>query len=783
MKTYDGSSSVELLELKRSGREFRYAPKEKIRIIEVLNFPVLGKLTALRFIEWVIKNPGGVISLPTGKTPEFFIKWVKRILDKWDTKEIQSLLNEYGIDTSKRPDMKSLSFVQIDEFYPMDSQQHNSFNYYVREFYIKGFGLSHDKALLIDSTSLGIPPGKSMDKIFPNGIVDLSLRVRQTRTELESLQRDAINRVDKFCMDYESRIRELGGIGFFLGGIGPDGHIAFNVKGSSFYSVTRLTGTNYETQAAAATDLGGIEVSRSRLVITIGLATITYNPEATAIIIAAGDAKARIVMQAVEENKNPQFPASVLQDLQHSCFYLTKGAASLLTERRFINLTQMEKFDDETADEIVISLLLQKNKLLTELTEADFKSNPSASELLHRNDTTYSDLVASTRKRLIEKIEKGVQPVSKSRFFHTEPHHDDIMLGYLPYLYHLVRDPSNTHIFANLTSGFTAVSNPYFLSIIRKLRHYLKNDDFLELYAQDYFNPLDKAKRAEDMYLFLDGSAARLHEQKDEAEARRMLRNFIEVYGTSDIIALKLRAQNLEEYLTTQYPGAKDPPDIQMLKGMIREWEVELLWAYFGIEPSAIHPLRLGFYQGDIFSEEPEMNRDVLPILDLMKKIKPNIVTVAFDPEGSGPDTHYKVLMAVAEALKMYEKESGDSAIRVWGYRNVWYRFKPSEADIIVPVSLNTLSLMHTAFMNCFGSQSAASFPSYEHDGPFSELAQKIYVEQYQMITTCLGKEYFQEHSHPRLRAARGFIYLKDMNLSDFYQKVRELRKVTEAIG
>jgi glucosamine-6-phosphate deaminase len=782
VKLYDGNSSVEMLELKRSGKEFKYAPAEKIRIIEVDNFPVLGKLTALRFIEWVIKNPGGVISLPTGKTPEFFIKWVRRILGKWDTKDIQSLLNEYGIDASKRPDMKSLSFVQIDEFYPMDSQQHNSFNYYVREFYIKGFGLSPEKALLIDSTSLGLPTGKTMDKIFPNGVVDLSLRVRQTRTELESLQHDAINRVDKFCMEYESKIREMGGIGFFLGGIGPDGHIAFNVRGSSFYSVTRLTGTNYETQAAAATDLGGIEVSRSRLVITIGLATITFNPSATALIIAAGDAKARIVMQAVEEDKNAQFPATVMQDLKHSCFYLTKGAASLLTERRFINLKQLDKFDIETSDEIVISLSLKNNKLLNELTDQDFRNNPSAAELLKRNGISFSDLVIGTRQRLIEKIENGLKPVSGSRFFHTEPHHDDIMLGYLPYLYHLVRDPGNTHIFANLTSGFTAVSNPYFLSIIRKLLFYLKNDMFLELYSEDYFNPFDKAKRAEDMYLFLDGSAARLQEQKDEAEARRMLRNFIEVYGTSDIIALRLRAHNLEEYLIAQYPGAKDPPDIQMLKGMIREWEVELLWAYFGIEPSAIHPLRLGFYQGDIFSEEPELHRDVFPILDLMQKIKPNIVTVAFDPEGSGPDTHYKVLMAVAEALKMFEKESGDSNIRVWGYRNVWYRFKPSEADIIVPVSLNTLSLMHTAFMNCFGSQSAASFPSYEHDGPFSELAQKIYVEQYLMISTCLGKEYFQKHSHPRLRAARGFIYLKDMDLIAFYQKVRELKKVTEAI-
>ncbi|MCX6144623.1 MAG: hypothetical protein NTZ35_15550, partial [Ignavibacteriales bacterium] len=69
-RTYDGASSVETAELKRSGWEFRYAPTEKIRIIEVDNFPLLGKLTAFRFIEWVQKNPGGVVSLPTGKTPE-----------------------------------------------------------------------------------------------------------------------------------------------------------------------------------------------------------------------------------------------------------------------------------------------------------------------------------------------------------------------------------------------------------------------------------------------------------------------------------------------------------------------------------------------------------------------------------------------------------------------------------------------------------------------------------------------------------------------------------------
>ena len=39
------------------------------------------------------------------------------------------------------------------------------------------------------------------------------------------------------------------------------------------------------------------------------------------------------------------------------------------------------------------------------------------------------------------------------------------------------------------------------------------------------------------------------------------------------------------------------------------------------------------------------------------------------------------------------------------------------------------LSVMHNAFMSTFVSQRDASFPSYEYDGPFSELARRVQVE------------------------------------------------------
>jgi len=155
-------------------------------------------------------------------------------------------------------------------------------------------------------------------------------------------------------------------------------------------------------------------------------------------------------------------------------------------------------------------------------------------------------------------------------------------------------------------------------------------------------------------------------------------------------------------------------------------------------------------------------------------------VSVALDPEASGPDTHYKTLQAVTEALKIHQARTGRSDIRVWGYRNVWYRFHPCEANIFIPVSLNMFALQDNSFKNSFLSQKDASFPSYEYDGPFSELARKIQVEQYQALKTCLGRSFFYEHPSALMRAARGFAFIKEMDLAEFQRQARSLMRYTE---
>ncbi|MBD3184460.1 glucosamine-6-phosphate deaminase [Candidatus Poribacteria bacterium] len=775
-------SRVERNILEKSDQELIYPPMEKMGSIIVDNFPALGKLTALKLLEWVQYNPGGVISLPTGKTPEYFIKWVTYYLKNWDNDETRADMEQNGLDPTIKPDMKSLHFVQIDEFYPIPPTQHNSFYYYVNKFYIEGFGLDPDKALLIDCSKIGLPEGKDLDEVWPDSEVDILLRYNQAHTDQEKIQKTALQAIDQWCYDYEQQIRKLGGIGFFLGGIGPDGHIAFNVTGSDHNSTTRLTQMNYETQAAAATDLGGIEVAQKRLVITIGISTITYNPDCTAIIIAAGEAKAKVVHDAIQKKPHIRYPATALHQLTNARFYITQGAAKKLEERQYQSLSVQDDFSDEKIEKIIVDIALKQKKRVTELQQADMIEDCFGSILLDKPDKGLPYLVSEVENSLMQKLRAGSKARSETVFLHTAPHHDDIMLGYLPYAVRNIRDASNTHIFAYMTSGFTSVTNKYALSLVKKLQYFLDTKAFNELIDEEYFRPTNVNGQNRDLWQYLDGVAANNTLMKDEGEARRLLRNMMEIFEEEDVDNLKHRIVELINYFETQYPGRKDLPYIQQLKGMIREWEADCLWGYLGFDSQSVKHLRLGFYKGEIFTEEPKPERDIPPVLKLLKEYNPHVVTVALDPEASGPDTHYKVLQAVSEALRSYEEETGRSDIEIWGYRNVWYRFHPSEANIYVPVSLNMFAVLQNAFLNAFGSQKEASFPSHECDGPFSILSQEIQVDQYQKLKICLGRQFFNEHETPLIRATRGFVFLRSMGLKEFYSHARELRRTTENI-
>ena len=763
-------SGVEQAYLCNPKHEYISPASEHVGTIVVKNFPALGMLAALRFLEWVIENPDGVVALPTGKTPEYFIHWVRFLLSNWQEKKAQSTLTQYGITAKRAPSLHDIRFVQIDDFYPIDSNQKNSFHYYVQQFYMQGFGFDTQKALLINANAIGLAAGETLETVWPQYHVDLSLRERAARNFIEERQQRLLSAVDQFCNDYEARIRDMGGIGFFLGGIGPDGHVAFNVRGSSHYSTTRLCGTNYETQAAAATDLGGIEVARNRLVITVGLATITFNPHCVAIIIASGEAKADIVNRAICASATVAIPASALRILHNARFYVTAGAAKHLEERNYLRRKANPALLKRDSARIITELALHCQKKITALTAEDFSCNDSAKLLA---DTLQNDVRACTNELVQSyhaRLTDSLTLPSGHTFLHTAPHHDDIMLGYIPYLTRLMRDQTNTHYFNYLTSGFTAVTNNNLLMHVKIAQDFIASHDiFQPLEHTSYFDYQNTTFRDRDVLEHLDGVAAHDTVQANFGTARRFLRNLNELHQARSKSQFRHELEVIETYLHSAYPGMKDTPDIQRLKGMIREWEADLLWGFFGFNTQSVIHSRLGFYKGDIFTEQPEQDRDIAPILNTLHTLRPTIISVALDPEGSGPDTHYKVLQAITAALKQYQQESERDNIEVWGYRNVWYRYQPFEANKFIPVSLMSMAVMKHTFNESFLSQADASFPSYEFDGPFSAVAQKVQVEQYSELFTLLGRAFFYQNHDSRIRSTRGIIFLKKMNLDEFY--------------
>ena len=152
------------------------------------------------------------------------------------------------------------------------------------------------------------------------------------------------------------------------------------------------------------------------------------------------------------------------------------------------------------------------------------------------------------------------------------------------------------------------------------------------------------------------------------------------------------------------------------------------------------------------------------------------------DPQGSGPDTHYKVLQAIAKAVEAWNKEEDLSKLRIVGYRNVWFKYNPWDVEVITPVSLNALATLNSSFAECYVTQVNASFPSYQLDGKFSELTQTIWFKQHRQIQYLLGKNYFYQNDSPLLRATHGMIFHRDLNVEQFLEEAFRMEKTLEGI-
>ncbi len=154
------------------------------------------------------------------------------------------------------------------------------------------------------------------------------------------------------------------------------------------------------------------------------------------------------------------------------------------------------------------------------------------------------------------------------------------MLGIFPCIIHQLRSASNKFHFAVLTSGFTAVTNHLLQGLLEDTLKLIRRGKIEMLRYPDFFMEGYKFKFDKDVNHYLNKIAANDEKGKLRGICHRLTRVMVQIYKVSSEKELVEQIEKNIELLKSSYSGEKNPPDIQKLKGMLREFEEELVWAH-----------------------------------------------------------------------------------------------------------------------------------------------------------------------------------------------------------
>lgn len=134
--------------------------------------------------------------------------------------------------------------------------------------------------------------------------------------------------LDEECARYEELIRQAGGVDLFLGGIGPDGHIAFNEPCSSLSSRTRIKTLTSDTIIANSRFFDNDVNKVPKNALTVGVGTVLDAREV--LILVNGHNKARALQAAVEGPVTQMWTISALQLHKHGIIVCDEAATDEL---------------------------------------------------------------------------------------------------------------------------------------------------------------------------------------------------------------------------------------------------------------------------------------------------------------------------------------------------------------------------------------------------------------------------------------------------------------------
>ena len=473
--------------------------------------------------------------------------------------------------------------------------------------------------------------------------------------------------VHPYCVAYEEKIRELGGIDIQLLGIGRTGHIGFNEPGSTIDSPTRLIALDSVTRIDAASDFFGEENVPARA-ITMGVGSIFQARKI--FLMAWGEGKAPIIREAIEGEISDQVPASFLQKHPNVVAMLDIAAAAELTRVKTPWLVKHITWDDQMIKRAVVWLCKQVQKPVLKLTREDYIEHGMAS-LVQAKGSIY-DLNIEIFNRLQHTITgwPGGKPNAddsqrperamphQKRVVIFSPHPDDDVISMGGTFLRLVEQNHEVHV-AYQTSGNIAVFD----------------DDALRFvdFAYDLSAILGDSEEHHDLY------------------------------------------SEVQKFLATKAPGQVDSPTVQKIKGLIRRGEARAASRYVGLKDEQIHFQDLPFYETGQVRKNPLGQADIDLTKALLKEVKPHQIYAAgdlSDPHG----THRVCLAAVFEAVKQLRAE-GEEWIKdcwVWLYRGAWQEWGVQDIEMAVPISPDELLKKRRAIFKHQSQKDRPLFPGHD---------------------------------------------------------------------
>lgn len=449
-----------------------------------------------------------------------------------------------------------------------------------------------------------------------------------------------LEEIPSYCLEYEKKISDYGGLDLQILGIGRTGHIGFNEPGSAPNSGTRLVTLDDLTRRDASRDFGGKENVPTKA-ITMGIGTIFKAREI--ILMAWSGKKASIIKKAVEGEMSGDVPATYLQLSQSVEFVLDQDAASELTRFNTPWLVKDCVWDELLIKKAVIWLSNTMDKPILKLTEEDYNSHGMA-QLVTEKGPAYNINIHVFNKLQhtitgwpggkpnaddAQRPERAEPAQKRSLIF--SPHPDDDVISMGGTFIRLVDQGHEVHV-AYQTSGNTAVWDH---DVLRYME-----------FAIDLNKSLGK--------------------------------------GNEKLLPLY---EQMRKFIAGKAPNQIDMKEIRDVKAFIRKTEAIAGARYAGLPDENIHFMALPFYETGKTVKNPVTDIDVDLTVELLRKIKPHQVFAAgdfADPHG----THITCFRIIVEALERLRKtDEWTKDCWLWMYRGAWHEFETHEIEMAVPLS------------------------------------------------------------------------------------------------